>query len=63
MVKISRRVSRKRHLGKEKEYERFSLVIPKRFHDVVESFLGRDLSVDVKRRRNMLTITLCEKPS
>ena len=60
MVKIQRRLSRKRYLGSKYvyEYERFSLDIPRKYHDKVKSFLGRDLEMDLSVKGSYLVITL-----
>ena len=51
LMKIRRRRSKKRYLGKKRvyEYERFSVDLPAKFGDVVEPFLGQDLKLNVKR--------------
>jgi len=60
VVKIQRRLSRKRYLGSKYvyEYERFSLDIPRKYHDKVKSFLGRDLEMDLSVKGSYLVITL-----
>ena len=49
-MKIRRRKSKKRYLNGKNvyEYEQFSVAIPKRFHNVVEPFLDKDLDMNVK---------------
>jgi len=51
LIKILRRRSKKRYLGKKRvyEYERFSVDIPAKFGDAVEPFLNKDLDMDVKK--------------
>jgi len=50
-MKILRRRSKKRYLGKKRvyEYERFSVDIPAKFGDAVEPFLSKNLDMDVKK--------------
>ena len=50
-MKIRRRKSKKRYLGKKKvyEHERFSVDFPAKFRGVVEPFLNKDLDMDVKK--------------
>ena len=50
-MRIRRRKCKKRYLGKKGvyEYERFSVDIPAKFRGVVESFLSKDLDVDVRK--------------
>ena len=50
-MKIRRRKSKKRYLGKKNvyEYEQLSIGLPSRFHKVVEPFLGKDLDMNVRR--------------
>jgi len=50
-MKILRRRSKKRYLGKKRvyEYERFSVDIPAKFGDAVETFLNKDPDMAVKK--------------
>jgi len=57
-MKIRRRKSKKRYLGKKNvyEYEQLSIGLPSRFHKVVEPFLGKDLDINVKREGNFKVV-------
>lgn len=60
MVRIQRRLSRKRYLGSKYvyEYERLSLDIPRKYHEVIKSFLKQDLDIDLSVKGSHLVITL-----
>jgi len=60
MVRIQRRLSRKRYLGSKYvyEYERLSLDIPRKFNDMIKSFLKQDLDIDLSVKGSHLVITL-----
>jgi len=60
MVRIQRRLSRKRYLGSKYvyEYERLSLDIPRKYNDMIKSFLKQDLDIDLSVKGNHLVITL-----
>ena len=59
-MKIHRRKSKKRYLGKKNvyEYDVLSVTIPTKFHKTVESFLDKDLNIEVKSDNNKITIVL-----
>ena len=60
LVRIQRRVSRKRYLNSKRvyEYERISLHIPKRFHEIVKPFLNEDMDLRVAAEKDALIINL-----
>jgi hypothetical protein len=60
LVRIQRRVSRKRYLNSKRvyEYERVSLHIPRKFHEIVKPFLKQDLNMDMSIKGSYLVITL-----
>jgi len=60
MVRIQRRLSRKRYLGSKYvyEYERLSLDIPRKYNDMIKSFLKQDLDIDLSVKGSHLVITL-----
>ena len=47
-MRLYRQVSRKRYYGYVYEYERFYLPIPKRYNNIVKTFVGVELKVEVK---------------
>jgi len=50
---------KKKYYGKsEYSYTVYSLNIPKEFHELLQPFLNRDLSVEVQKDRGTLVITL-----
>jgi hypothetical protein len=59
-MKIHRRKSKKRYLGKKNvyEYDVLSVTIPAKFHKTVEPFLYKDLDIEIKSDNNKITIVL-----
>ena len=51
---------RKRYLNDKHvyEYKRISLNIPRKFHKIVEPFLGKQLKISVTAKDDIVTITL-----
>jgi len=65
LVRIQRRVSRKRYLNSKRvyEYERVSLHIPRRYHELIKPFLKQDFGVSVAAEKDIIVITLTpQKP-
>ena len=65
MVRIQRRVSRKRYLNSKRvyEYERVSLHIPRKCHELIKPFLNQDFGVSVAAEKGIIVITLTpQKP-
>ena len=60
MVKLQVGTVRKRYLNNKRlyEYRRVSLNVPRRFHNVVEPFLGKQLQMKVSSKEGVITITL-----
>jgi hypothetical protein len=60
MVRIQRRVSRKRYLNSKRvyEYERVSLHIPRKYHELIKPFLNQDFGVSVAAEKGCIVITL-----
>jgi hypothetical protein len=60
LVRIQRRVSRKRYLNSKRvyEYERVSLHIPRRYHELIKPFLNQDFGVSVAAEKDIIVITL-----
>jgi hypothetical protein len=60
MVKFQVGTVRKRYLNNKRlyEYKRISLNIPRKFHTLVNPFLGKQLNMEVCAKENALTITL-----
>jgi len=60
LVRIQRRVSRKRYLNSKRvyEYERVSLHIPRKYHELVKPFLEQDFDVSVAAEKDIIIITL-----
>ena len=60
LVRIQRRVSRKRYLNSKRvyEYERVSLHIPRRYHELIKPFLKQDFGVSVAAEKDIIVITL-----
>ena len=62
MVRIQKRLVKKRYYSKSLyQYAVYSLNIPKRFHELLPTFLDKDLDVDVQRQQGKLIITLVPK--
>jgi len=60
LVRIQRRVSRKRYLNSKRvyEYERVSLHIPRKYHELIKPFLNQDFDVSVAAEKGCIVITL-----
>jgi hypothetical protein len=60
LVRIQHRVSKKRYLNSKRtyEYERMSLDIPKKFHEILKPFLEKQLNIDVRRENDAAVISL-----
>jgi hypothetical protein len=60
LVRIQRRVSRKRYLHSKRvyEYERVSLHIPRKYHELIKPFLKQDFGVSVAAEKGIIVITL-----
>ncbi|MEM2112329.1 MAG: hypothetical protein QXX08_10730 [Candidatus Bathyarchaeia archaeon] len=60
MVRLQKRLAKKRYLKSKRvyEYERISLSIPKIFHEIIRSYLTKDLDVKVAVENDSLFITL-----
>lgn len=62
MARIQRRFVKKRYYSKSLyQYAVYSLNIPKKFHELLPTFLDKDLDVDAQRRQGKLVITLIPK--
>jgi hypothetical protein len=59
-MKIRCRKSKKRYLGKKNfyEYDALSIGIPSRYSNDVDSFLGKDLDMNLKIEKNRIVIVL-----
>jgi len=65
LVRIQSRVSRKRYLHSKRtyEYERVSLHIPKKYHELIRPFLNQDFDVSVTAAKDIIIVTLTpQKP-
>jgi len=63
VVRIQKRLVKKRYYSKALyQYAVYSLNIPKKFHELLTTFLDKDLAIDVKRQQSKLIITLAPKP-
>lgn len=64
-VKIQRKTHKKQYLrGKSTyKYERLYLPIPKRFNELLESFLDQRLKIEVKNDAEGFIIILSKKPN
>jgi len=60
LVRIQCRVSRKRYLHSKRvyEYERVSLHIPRKYHELIKPFLNQDFDVSVATEKDIIVITL-----
>jgi len=60
LVRIQCRVSRKRYLNSKRiyEYERVSLYIPRKYHELIKPFLNQDFDVSVATEKDIIVITL-----
>jgi hypothetical protein len=62
MARIQRRLVKKRYYGKALyQYPVYSFNIPKKFHELLEQFIGKDLQVNVEQKSDTLIITLALK--
>jgi len=63
MARIQRRLVKKRYYGKSVyQYPVYSFNIPKKFHELLEPFLDKNLQVDVEHKSGTLIIMLTLKP-
>lgn len=65
LVRYHRRVARKRYLNSKRiyGYERISLSIPRKFHEIIKPFLNQDFDVSVAAEKGIIVITLTpQKP-
>ncbi len=65
-MRIYRRVSKKKYHNKALyEYERFFVPVPKRYHDFVRPFTGKDVKVKVESVENgfVLKVQLRSPPN
>jgi len=63
MARIQRRLVKKKYYGKAVyQYPVYSFNIPKKFHELLQPFVGEDLQADVERKSNTLIIKLTPKP-
>jgi len=44
------------------QYPVYSFNIPKKFHEIIQPFIGEELQADVERKSNTLIIKLTPKP-
>lgn len=60
MVRVQRRVSKKSYLNSKQtyQYERMSLPIPRKYHDMVKPLLGHDFEISIATEKESITITL-----
>jgi len=60
LVKFQVGTVRKRYLNNKRlyEYRRVSLNVPRKFHKVVEPFLGKQLKMEISAKENVIIITL-----
>jgi hypothetical protein len=60
LVRIQRKVSRKRYLKSKRtyEYERVSLHIPRKYHELIRPFLNQDFDVSITIEKGLIHITL-----
>jgi hypothetical protein len=60
MVRLYTRMVKKRYLNQKRvyQYRYIAVPVPKKFHDVVQPFVGEDLAIAVAARPHQLTITL-----
>jgi len=63
LVRIQRRVSRKRYLNSKRvyEYERVSLHIPRKYHELIRPFLKQDFGVSMAAEKGCIVITLTQQ--
>jgi hypothetical protein len=60
MVRLQKRLARKRYLNSKRvyEYERISLHIPRKYHELIKPFLNQDFGVSVAAEKDIIVITL-----
>ena len=60
MVKLQFRIAKKRYLNSKRvyEYERVSLHIPRKYHELIKPFLNQDFDVSVATEKDIIIITL-----
>jgi hypothetical protein len=60
MVKLQFRIAKKRYLNSKRvyEYERVSLHIPRKYHELIKPFLNQDFGVSVAAEKGCIVITL-----
>ena len=60
MAKLHRRVSRKRYLKSKRiyEYERITLDIPRKYHEIIKPLLNQDFETKVVMDKDAIVITL-----
>ena len=60
MVKLQFRIAKKRYLNSKRvyEYERVSLHIPRKYHELIKPFLKQDFDVSVAAEKDIIVITL-----
>ena len=60
MVRLQKRLARKRYLNSKRvyEYERISLHIPRKYHELIKPFLKQDFDVSVAAEKDIIVITL-----
>jgi hypothetical protein len=63
MARIQRRLVKKKYYGKAVyQYPVYSFNIPKKLHELLEPFLGKDLQVDAEHKSGTLIFMLNLKP-
>ncbi len=65
MVKLQFRIAKKRYLNSKRvyKYERVSLHIPRKYHELIKPFLNQDFDVSVAAEKGCIVITLTpQKP-
>jgi len=63
MVRIQKRLVKKRYYGKALyQYPVYSFNIPKKFHELLQPFVGEELQADIECKSNTLIIMLTPKP-
>jgi hypothetical protein len=63
MARLQKRLVKKRYYGKAVyQYPVYSITISRKFHDLLPTFEGRDLQMDMERRSNSLMIILTAEP-
>ena len=65
LVRLQKRLARKRYLNSKRvyEYERVSLHIPRKYHELIKPFLNQDFDVSVAAEKDIIVITLTpQKP-